>query len=190
MSPSTPRTGMTVKSRKKRPSVLIVEDNDALGDLLEIFFVNSSFEVSRTTDGVGGLQYTSLMDFDLILCDMVMPNMSGDLFYLGVQKVKPYLCSRFIFMTGRQEDPKWEQFALRTGTIMLWKPFPPDTLLNAIREVMPSYLLNELSSKSEVGALCADEQDSMLPDNVSPQLGVNRFLRHGFRPPGDGWATN
>jgi len=169
---------------------LIVEDNVALGESLEMLLETSSFDVSRTTDGVGGLHNINLMDFDIILCDLVMPNLSGDMLYMSVRRVKPHLCSRFIFMTGNQDDPKWEQFARSTGTTLLRKPFTLNTLVNAIREVMQKNLLTELRTNSELQCLSANEKDLKLKMGASLQLGSKKPLWPGSGSPGVSWATN
>jgi CheY-like chemotaxis protein len=128
-----------------RASVLIVEDNVSLGTSLEMLLESFSFEVARTTDGVGGLRNIKLMDFDVILCDFVMPEMSGDVFYLAVQRLKPELCDRFIFMSGHREDPKWAQFASSTGSAVLWKPFKVEELVNAIRGVLTKTIVEPMN---------------------------------------------
>jgi DNA-binding NtrC family response regulator len=190
MSQNTSATARIAQSVQRRPSVLIVEDNVALGESLEILLENNSFDVSRTTDGVGGLRNVKLMDFDVILCDMVMPDLNGDLFYLAVERVKPHLCSRFIFMTGHQDDPKWEQFARRTCSLLLGKPFPLDALVNAIRAVLKKNLLNELRTISELQCLSAEELDFGLNMGTSPNFGVKKTLWPGPGPQGMGWAVN
>jgi DNA-binding NarL/FixJ family response regulator len=71
-------------------------------------------------------------DFDIILCDMVMPSLPGEQFYLAVERTKPHLCKRFIFMTDHQADPKTEAFIRPVRGLMLWKPFRLADLLTAI----------------------------------------------------------
>ncbi len=68
-------------------------------------------------------------DYDVILCDMMMPKLSGDMFYAAVERIKPYLCNRFIFMTGYTEDAKIKEFIERIGSLMLHKPFKAEHLL-------------------------------------------------------------
>jgi DNA-binding NarL/FixJ family response regulator len=74
-------------------------------------------------------------DFEIILCDMVMPNFPGDMFYLAVERVRPNLCKRFIFMTGHKGDPKIGEFIRRIRGLMLWKPFEMHVLFDAIKAV-------------------------------------------------------
>jgi DNA-binding NarL/FixJ family response regulator len=75
-------------------------------------------------------------DFSIILCDMVMPNFPGDMFYAAVERVRPKLCKRFIFMTGHQGDRKIEEFIRRIRGLMLWKPFQMTILFDTIKVVL------------------------------------------------------
>ncbi len=118
------------------PSILMLEDNDGMAELLRIFLEAQGFRVTRVTGGGEGLRQIMKRDFDAILCDMVMPNMPGDLFYLAVQRTKPHLCKRFIFMTGHHSDKKWDRFVEKVQCVMLWKPFQLAALLEAIKVVM------------------------------------------------------
>ena len=59
-----------------------------------------NFIVTTVNDGVHALREVMAFDFDVIICDLLMPNMPGDMFYLAVQKTKPELCKRFLFVTG------------------------------------------------------------------------------------------
>lgn len=67
---------------------------------------------------------------------MVMPNLSGDMFYLAVERVRPHLCKRFIFMTGHREDHNWGAFAREKGCLILYKPFKFEVLLESIQTVI------------------------------------------------------
>ena len=76
------------------------------------------------------------MDFDVIICDMAMPTMPGDMFYLAVQKVKPHLCPRFLFVTGNGGDPRTNDFLQSSDGLVLFKPVPSDELLQMISLVL------------------------------------------------------
>jgi len=119
---------------KKR--VLLLEDGDDFAGLIKMFLESSDFEVVRVTNGVEGLKALLVKDFEIILCDMMMPSLPGDMFYLAVEKTKPHLCKRFIFMTGHKANPKWDTFIRKVRCIMLWKPFPMSDLLMAIDTVL------------------------------------------------------
>jgi DNA-binding NtrC family response regulator len=77
-----------------------------------------------------------VQDFVVIHCDMLMPNLPGDMFYLAVQKVKPHLCRRFVFMTGQKGSKKIDEFIRKVRGVILWKPFHPHDLLDTIKYVL------------------------------------------------------
>jgi CheY-like chemotaxis protein len=113
-------------------SVLLLEDDSAFGESLQLFLESHSFFVTRVASGAEGLRQVAATDFDIILYDLVMPGLPGDQFYLAVERIKPHLCNRFVFMTDRPADPKTDAFIRRVRGLMLWKPFPLADLLTAI----------------------------------------------------------
>lgn len=116
--------------------VLILEDEVALSSVLKDFLEGNSFLVTVVASGAEGLQKILQTDYDTILCDMVMPNFPGDMFYLAVERVRPHLCRRFIFMTGHLGDPQIDAFIRRVRGLMLWKPFQLHEVLEAVKTVV------------------------------------------------------
>lgn len=116
-------------------SVLIVEDDATLATLLKEELESRGYRVTVAPNGAEGVQQILASDFDVIACDMVMPNFPGDMFYLAVQRSRPHLCQRFVFITGHQHDPKIVKFIKQTGCMALWKPFETRQLLDAIESV-------------------------------------------------------
>lgn len=122
----------------RKTSILIVEDNVALASCLEMLLEAQGHEVSRTADGPGGLQSIKLMDFDVILCDLIMPGLTGDRLHLAVRQLKPHLCNRFIFMSGCPQDQQSAELASGTDRPVLRKPFVLRDLMDAIGGVLQS----------------------------------------------------
>ena len=97
---------------------------------------SNAFEVTVVQTGVDGIKKVMAGDFDVILCDMMMPKMPGDMFYLAVERARPHLCKRFVFMTGYKGDPKIDAFIRQVKGLMLWKPFEMHLLLDAINVIL------------------------------------------------------
>ncbi len=116
-------------------SLLIVEDETELARVLEQHFVALGFRVRRADNGADALRLIMDADFDAVLCDMVMPKMPGDMFYSAVQKVKPAMCERFIFITGYGESPGVRDFLSRVSEQVVKKPFNLEDLANALRQL-------------------------------------------------------
>ena len=103
-------------------SILVLDDDIELADTLKALLENHNFVVTTATNGVEGLREVMDMDFDVIICDMVMPSLPGDMFYLAVKKTKPHLCDRFLFITGHSDNPRVDAFLKQTNGLVLIKP--------------------------------------------------------------------
>lgn len=119
----------------KPKTVLVLEDDLAFAETLKDALESSGYRVTTVPTGAEGVVQILAADFDAIVCDMVMPNFPGDMFYLAVQRARPHLCRRFIFITGHQGDPKVSQFIQQTGCLALWKPFEFSQLFAALESV-------------------------------------------------------
>ena len=115
--------------------ILLLEDSVLLNSMIEEFLAVNCYEVVAVSNGVEGLRAVLKEDFDFIICDMVMPKLPGDMFYLSVKRMKPHLCSRFIFITGYACDPKIINFIKHVNGIVLLKPFHMEDLLEAVTSV-------------------------------------------------------
>ncbi|MDD5138934.1 MAG: response regulator [Verrucomicrobiales bacterium] len=122
----------------KARTVLILEDDTAFADTLKDALESLGYRLTIVPTGAEGVQHILTSDFDAIVCDMVMPNFPGDMFYKAVQRSRPHLCKRFIFITGHQGDPKVVEFIKQTGRVGLWKPFKMHQLSDALESLIGS----------------------------------------------------
>ena len=113
-------------------NILLVDDDEDLSASLKALLESRNFVVTTAGNGVQALQETMNMDFDAIICDLLMPNMPGDMFYRAVERTKPALCRRFIFITGNMILPKTSEFLEELDAEVLSKPFEIDELVDAI----------------------------------------------------------
>jgi len=112
--------------------VLLLEDDTAFKDIMTDFLKESGFDVVGVLNGVEGVHQVLASDFEVILCDMMMPTLPGDMFYRAVERMRPHLCERFIFMTGHRGNVKVNEFIKSVGGTVLTKPFHVDDLLEMI----------------------------------------------------------
>jgi CheY-like chemotaxis protein len=122
-------------SRKRPRSVLLLEDRADFRSVLCEYLVSCSYEVTSVRSGVEGLRQIMKRPFDLIICDMMMPRMGGEMFYWAVTRVRSGARQRFIFFTGHKNHPAIEFFLRRVKATVLYKPFKLSALDAAIREV-------------------------------------------------------
>jgi len=118
-----------------RKKVLILDDDFGFADMIRTLLEQNGYEVDVAGDGVQGIKKVMVNDYAVILCDMVMPNLAGDMFYTAVERVKPHLCRRMVFVTGHKGDRKVEEFIRKVRGLILWKPFQPHILMETIQAV-------------------------------------------------------
>jgi len=108
--------------------ILVLEDDASFREIMQCYFVEQGFEVVTVQNGVEGVHEILAGDFDAILCDMQMPTLPGDMFYRAVERMRPHLCDRFVFMTGYRGNPKVNEFIGSVNGMVLIKPFHMDDL--------------------------------------------------------------
>jgi len=110
-----------------RRRVLVIDDDDGIRRVLRRSL--AAYEVVTAGDGRRALAILATgTDFDLVLCDVVMPGMGGVEFWSEVGAAHPSLLDRFVFMTGGAQTAQDEQF-LASGVVeVLRKPFSSDAL--------------------------------------------------------------
>jgi CheY-like chemotaxis protein len=116
--------------------VLLLEDRDDFREVLREHLVFRSYDVTSVPSGVEGLREIMKGAFDLIICDMLMPQVGGEMFYWAVTRVRPAAARRFIFFTGHKNNPAIEFFFRRVNATVLIKPFKLAALDSAIDGVL------------------------------------------------------
>ena len=87
--------------------VAIVEDDQAISQMYRIKFEAEGFEVETAANGKLGLELTDKMRPDIILLDLMMPEMTGDVMLEKLRKTDWGKDIRVIVLTnmGEQEAP-------------------------------------------------------------------------------------
>lgn len=64
-----------------------MEDDEAFKEVLGSFFESHFFDVTAVSSGVDGVREIMKCDYDVIVCDMMMPCLPGDMFYFAVERI-------------------------------------------------------------------------------------------------------
>jgi len=64
------------------------------------------------------------LSFDLVFCDLSMPDMSGIEVHRAINQFHPELDGRFVFLTGGATDAESQRYLQETGAPILVKPVP------------------------------------------------------------------
>ncbi|MGB8166836.1 MAG: response regulator [Chthoniobacteraceae bacterium] len=112
--------------------ILLLEDDASFKEVIRDFLKDNGYTVIAVANGGEGVREVLGNDFSLILCDLMMPTLPGDMFYRAVQRIRPSLCERFVFMSGYRGDAKTNEFIRTFNVTVLRKPFHLKDLLDTI----------------------------------------------------------
>ncbi|HEY3442502.1 MAG TPA: PAS domain S-box protein [Paludibaculum sp.] len=130
---SAAAAGVPSSPERGTESILLVEDQGEVRRLAATILRMFGYVVHEATDGIEALKLAENLQFDLLLSDMVMPNMSG--YDLAEQLLLRHPGLRVVFMSGyaEQEDDESPE---RLGASFISKPFSPEALAARIRQVL------------------------------------------------------
>ncbi|MCB9716477.1 MAG: response regulator [Myxococcales bacterium] len=134
LRPSAP-TGPEPASTRARARRVLVIDDDALVARTLRRMLKGPGEVVVTSNGREGLERLRADPrFDVVLCDLMMPELSGMDVYEAMEEERPELTERFIFMTGGAFTDRARAFLERVPNPRLDKPFNAKDLQRVVLE--------------------------------------------------------
>lgn len=112
--------------------ILVIEDEDAIRELITDILENEGYEVASAEDGPHGI--TLVEDFlpDLILCDIMMPDISGYDVLNQVRQLPAIEATPFVFLTAKASRSDQRHGMELGADDYLSKPFTRVELLNAV----------------------------------------------------------
>jgi PAS domain S-box-containing protein len=120
--PSGLRSLSEASERIVSSSILIIDDELALARALERI-LSGTHDVTIVTDPAEAAELLVEADFGAVLCDVMMPRVSGIDLYRQTQNARPEMAERFIFMTGGAFTPAAQAFLEEVDVPCLRKPF-------------------------------------------------------------------
>lgn len=117
----------------RRGTVLIIDDDVLFTSSLRRMFT-AEHDVTVINDGRIALERLRNGDrFDVILCDLMMPELTGADLHAALRELSPDLADQMIFITGGAFSPASQQFLERITNLCFEKPCDLDELRSAVR---------------------------------------------------------
>jgi len=121
------------------PSILIVDDDSKMRELLRALLEEQGFHVHDAEDGEAALRQLHKQPSDLLITDIVMPNKEGLETIREVQQHFPHI--KIIAMSGDHNATKANGYLAVASALgahrTIGKPFLTKELLNHINELLP-----------------------------------------------------
>jgi len=116
--------------------ILTVDDSKVIRDLVAAVLIENGHEVVTANDGIEGLDASRNQQFDMILSDINMPNMTGISMVSKVRRLAGYEYVPIVMLTTESSDFKKSKAKNMGATGWLQKPFDPERLMKAVNKLI------------------------------------------------------
>jgi two-component system NtrC family sensor kinase len=136
--PIGPQEGATAAGAPAGPApkpgkrILIAEDEPDIGQMLEDILKADGHTVTSAANGKQALACLSAQAFDLVISDLIMPELDGPGLYRALAKRDRTLAERVLFITGDTLSPTAKRFLSRVKRPVIEKPFLPEDIRRAV----------------------------------------------------------
>jgi signal transduction histidine kinase/CheY-like chemotaxis protein len=129
-----PATSLPARSLPPRARVLVVDDEPAILELI-VRALRSDYDVATATNGRDALTLALHAPFEVIVSDVMMPEMSGVELHGALALHAPRQAERIVFVTGGAFTPSAQAFLDTVSNPCLDKPFTVSGLKAAVANV-------------------------------------------------------
>lgn len=118
---------MTFSFSGDRPTILVIDDEKLIQRSI-VRSLRRDYEFASASSADEGLREMESKDFDLVICDLMMPGFNGIQFLDQLEDERPDLAKKLVFMTGGALDIEVKRFIKKLDDEVLLKPFGMDEL--------------------------------------------------------------
>jgi two-component system NtrC family sensor kinase len=115
--------------------VLVVDDEPVMRELIEVTLEDAGHAVESVESGRAALELLAQHAYDLIVCDLHMPDRDGPAVYRAIER-RPPPRPAFLFVTGYADGGPYEEFIRATQAPVMIKPFGIDVLRETVSRLL------------------------------------------------------
>jgi two-component system OmpR family response regulator len=152
--------------------ILVVDDDANIRELARVFLKNEGYDVYEAPDGMEALSKLETTPVDLVVLDIMMPNMDG---WELCRQLKDLYDFPLLMLTAKGEtSQKLKGFELGTDDYLV-KPFEPLELVARVKALLKRYRI-ATSQAIQIGELRMDRKTFEVTTNgVSLTLPLKEF---------------
>jgi CheY-like chemotaxis protein len=118
------------------PRILILDDEEPIRRVLMKALERLGYHLDAASSGPEALTLLSSAEYDLVICDIQMPGLSGLDFYHMLEESHPSLTDRILFMTGDLVQSDVQSFLDKIEANVLSKPFDLTGLYQKVNSIL------------------------------------------------------
>jgi CheY-like chemotaxis protein len=117
------------------PRILVVDDDADVRELIALALAGQGHEVDRVVSGRAALEQLAQHAYDLIVCDLHMPDRDGPAVYRALAR-RPPPRPAVLFVTGYADAGPYEEFLRTVPVTVVGKPFDIDALREMVSRLL------------------------------------------------------
>ena len=133
----TPASAQANKAAKQR--ILVIEDDQFLGELITMKLSKENFDVTLATTGADGLQKVEELKPDIVLLDIILPEMDGFEVLKGIRSLSDTVTSQtpVILLSNLGQESNIERgLSLGAQDYLVKSNFTTDEITKKVRETL------------------------------------------------------
>lgn len=152
--------------------ILVIEDDPILQENTTEILKEEGYDVTATALGYEGISYVKEQQFDIVLCDIMLPDIQGFAFLKMISMMNDIVVPPVIFMTALSDRNSFRKGMELGADDFLTKPFTHAELLNSIETQLKKRNLLSMRMRNDNRAEAANKMRltaEILPHIPTPQ---------------------
>lgn len=141
----------------KDTTILIVDDNPEIREILRILLTAEQYQVTEAADGIEALKCLKSHTFDLIILDIMMPHMNG---YQTCLEIRNHSNAPILFLSAKTKDSDKTLGFSSGGDDYLAKPFSYSELLGRTKALLRRYQVYQGKPDAAEGGMLPREKST------------------------------
>ncbi len=164
--------------------ILVIEDEKTTLNSIVQFLISEGFEASGATNGREGIELAQANLPDLIICDILMPELDGYDVLTYLQQTPETSTIPFIFLTATTDSSSFRIGMEMGADDYLRKPVTSAELLSAIANRLDRQEISEPTYRNEISPnkILSEADSKQIIEYSEAQNSLIEFLLNGIKP--------